>query len=145
MRTQKNVSNDWTSTVILDTNFLIALDNQEAAAMETAAELEAADVPLRIPTMVVQELYVGVGAGSDSVANARKYEALLANKPVVEMDENIARQAGALEGQHLASDTKPALGSGDAVIAATALQYNEPLVTDDEDFTSVDGLTVELV
>jgi tRNA(fMet)-specific endonuclease VapC len=131
--------------MILDTEFLIELDNRNRNAIEKAAELESADVPLRVPTIVVQELYVGVGAGSESFENARKYEALVANKPVVEIDGKIARQAGALEGQHVASDEKPELGPGDAIVAATGLQYNEPVVTNDGDFTRVDGLAVELV
>jgi len=131
--------------MILDTEFLISLEAGEETALETAAELEAMDVPLRVPTVVVQELYVGVGAGSDSFANANKYEALMANKPTVELTGTIARQAGALQGQHLVSDTKPNLGTGDAVVAATGLQYNEAVVTSDEDFTHVEGLTVELV
>jgi predicted nucleic acid-binding protein len=131
--------------MILDTEFLIALDNQSEAAREKAAEIEAADVPLRVPTMVIQELYVGVGAGTQPFENAKKYEALIANKPVVGMNENIARQAGALEGQHIASDSKPELGPGDAIVAATGLQYNEPVVTNDRDFTHVDGLSVALI
>jgi tRNA(fMet)-specific endonuclease VapC len=131
--------------MILDTEFLIELDNRNRNAIEKAAELESADVPLRVPTIVVQELYVGAGAGSESFENARKYEALVANKPVVEIDGKIARQAGALEGQHVVSDEKPELGPGDAIVAATGLQYNEPVVTNDGDFTRVDGLAVELV
>jgi predicted nucleic acid-binding protein len=130
--------------MILDTEFLIELDNQNQDAIEKAASLEKADVPLRVPTIVIQELYVGVGAGSKSFENARKYEALMANKPVVDVDGKIARQAGALEGQHITSDTKPELGPGDALVAATGLQYNEPVVTNDTDFTHVDGLAVEL-
>jgi predicted nucleic acid-binding protein len=131
--------------MILDTEFLIALDNQSEAAREKAAEIEAADVPLRVPTMVIQELYVGVGAGTQPFENAKKYEALIGNKPVVGMNENIARQAGTLEGQHIASDSKPELGPGDALVAATGLQYNEPVVTNDRDFTHVDGLSVALI
>ncbi|SDF19505.1 PIN domain-containing protein [Halorientalis regularis] len=131
--------------MILDTEFLIELDNRNQNAIERAAELESADVPLRVPTIVVQELYVGVGAGSQSFENARQYGALVANKPVVEIDGNIARQAGALEGRHAVSDEKPELGPGDAIVAATGLQYNEPVVTNDGDLTRVDGLAVELV
>jgi predicted nucleic acid-binding protein len=131
--------------MILDTEFLIELDDGNQDAKALAADLEAANVPLRVPTVVIQELYVGVGAGSQSFENARKYEALVANKPIVEMDANIARQAGALEGVHIASETKPELGPGDAIVAATGLQYNEPVVTNDEDFTHVDGLSVELL
>jgi len=131
--------------MILDTEFLIELDNQNPDAIQKASELESADVPLRVPTMVIQELYVGVGAGSKSFENARKYEALMANKPVVEIDGKIARQAGALEGLHIASDSKPELGPRDAVVAATGLQYNEPVVTNDRDLTHVDGLAVDLL
>jgi tRNA(fMet)-specific endonuclease VapC len=131
--------------VILDTEFLIDLDNGAQDAIEKAAELEGANVPLRVPTIVVQELYVGVGAGSQSFENARKYEALVANKPIVGLNENIARQAGALEGRHVASDSKPELGPDDSVVAATGLQYNEPVVTSDRGFTQVDGLSADLV
>lgn len=128
--------------MILDTDFLVALDEGDAAEAK-ALELETAEVPLRVPTIVLQELYVAVGAGTNANQNARKFEALIANKPVVDIDENIARRAGVLEGQHLVSDEKPTLGPGDALVAATALQFNEPVVTSDRDFETVDGLAVE--
>ena len=129
--------------MILDTEFLISLRAGESGAVELAAELEADGVPTRVPAVVVQELYVGVGAGDDATENARAYEALVANKPVVEIDANIARRAGVLEGHHLTSDTKPTLGPGDATVAATGLVFNEPVVTNDADFEHVDGLSVE--
>jgi Predicted nucleic acid-binding protein, contains PIN domain len=129
--------------MILDTEFLISLRAGESGAVELAAELEADSVPTRVPTVVVQELYVGVGAGDDATANARAYEALVANKPVVEIDANIARRAGVLEGHHLTGDTKPTLGPGDATVAATGLVFNEPVVTNDADFEQVDGLDIK--
>lgn len=130
--------------MILDTEFLISLRATDPGAIELATELEADSVPTRIPTVVVQELYVGVGAGDDATENVRAYEALVANKPIVDLDGNIARRAGVLEGQHLASDSKPTLGPSDAIVAATGLVYNEPVVTNDDDFNSVDGLAVEM-
>ena len=130
--------------MILDTEFLISLQAEETAAVERAAELEATGVPSRIPTIVIQELYVSVGAGGDANENARAYNALVANKPVAPLNENIAQRAGVLEGQHLTSDSKPALGPGDAIVAATGLVYNEPVITNDTDFNTVDGLSVEL-
>ena len=129
--------------MILDTEFLISLRAGESGAVDLAADLEAASVPTRVPAVVVQELYVGVGAGDDATENARAYEALVANKPVVEIDANIARRAGVLEGHHLTSDTKPTLGPGDATVAATGLVFNKPVVTNDADFEHVDGLSVE--
>ena len=128
--------------MILDTDFLVALDADDSAVSK-ALELETADVPLRVPTIVLQELYVAVGAGDHANRNARKFEALVANKPIVDIDENIARRAGVLEGHHITSDEKPTLGPGDALVAATALQFNEPVVTSDGDFETVAGLAVE--
>lgn len=129
--------------MILDTAFLIALRAEESEAVALARELESAGVPTRIPTVVVQELYVGVGAGKEANENASAYESLIENKPVVPLAENIARRAGVLEGHHLVADEKPTLGTGDAIVAATGLIYNEAVVTDDEDFASVEGLRVE--
>lgn len=130
--------------MILDTEFFISLDDEDAAARDLAAELETQGLPTRVPTAVIHELYVGVGAGDDSTRNARAYEALVENKPVVALDEHIARRAGVLEGEHLVSDTKPNLGSTDSIVAATGLTMNEAVVTNDRDFTHVDGLDTEL-
>lgn len=129
--------------MILDTDFLISLRRGDAGAVEKAAELEASGRPTRVPTAVIQELYVGVGAGSGADEDAREYEALLANEPVVALDENVARKAGRLEGEHLVSDAKPDLGPVDAIVAATGLTYSEPVLARDEDFERVDGLAVE--
>lgn len=129
--------------MILDTDFLISLKAEDESALQLAAELETMGIPTRIPTVVLQQLYVSVGAGTDSHGNARHYEALVATKPVVPLDENIARRAGALEGQHAVSDAKPDLDPADAVVAATGLVYNEPVVSNDRDFRFVEGLEVE--
>lgn len=129
--------------MILDTEFLISLRAEEDAALELATDLEADGVPTRVPTIVIEELYVGVGAGATPAENARAYDALVTNKPVVPIDERIARRAGRLEGEHLASDSKPDLGPGDAIVAATGLVHEETVVTNDRDFEEVDGLAVE--
>jgi predicted nucleic acid-binding protein len=97
--------------MILDTEFFISLQAAEPAAVELAAELEASGVPTRIPTIVSQELYIGVGAGDFPHDNARKYEPLIENKPVVDLDANISRRAGVLGGaaprQRLEAGARP--------------------------------------
>lgn len=129
--------------MILDTSFVIALQQGVPGAVRLARDHEASGVPQRLPTTVLSELYVSVGAGSDANRNARKYEQLLENLPVVDVDENIARRAGALRGASLASDTERVLGVADATIAATGLVYNEPVITaDTEDFGVVEGLDI---
>lgn len=129
--------------MILDTSVLIALRDDTESAKATAAELDATGLPLRLPSIVIWELYFGVGAGSETIANQRAYEKLIANKPVIPLDENLARRSGILMGTHRASTTKPTLDPGDSIVAATGLTYNEPVVTNDSDFESVDGLRIE--
>lgn len=130
--------------MIVDTSLLIALDQNDSNAIETVQRLEADGIPLRIPTAVIVELYVSVGLGTDPNANAAALEALVANYPVVPLDENIARKAGMILGVHRASDSKPQLGAFDAIVAATGLVNAEPILTNDtDDFGSVDGLVVE--
>lgn len=130
--------------MIVDTSFFIAVDGDDPDARRKARELESESVPLRVPTAVVMELYVSVGLGSTPNANVRSMEPLLANQPVVALDENVARRAGVLLGVHRDHETKPQLGPVDAIVAATGLVFNEAVVTgDDEDFESVDGLDIE--
>jgi len=129
--------------MILDTSYLIALQQGVPGAVQLARDHESDGVPRRVPTTVLSELYVSVGAGSDASENARKYEELIGNLPVVDVDENIARRAGALRGASLVSDSDPVLGLGDATVAAAGLVFNEPVVTEDaDDFGSVDGLDI---
>jgi predicted nucleic acid-binding protein len=130
--------------MIIDTSFLRALDEERRVAERLASELEASDVPLRVPTPVLSELYISAGAGDDPALNAQSNEALVANLPIADLDENIARKAGTLFGIDRQSDRKPDLDPGDSMVAATGLTYNEPVVTGDRsDFGSVDGLAIE--
>lgn len=129
--------------MILDTSYLIALDEQDPDAIRLSRKHDAANLPQRLPSTVLSELYVSVGAGQLPHDNVRAYEELVGNLPTIDIDENIARRAGAIQGEHLASNNKSTLGLADATIAATALVYNEPVVTDDmDDFGSVEGLDI---
>jgi len=129
--------------MILDTNFLGALKDQNSGARWKADELEASDVPLRVPTVVWFELFIPVGHTSQQrykIKDQQAYRRLIANKPTVELTRSIAKRAGVLEGEHRQSNDKPKLGPADAIVASTALELNEPVVSDDGDFDDVDGL-----
>jgi len=58
--------------MILDTDFFISLRDGEDGAIETATELERGGQPTRVPTVVIQELYVGVDAGVDTGGGTRR-------------------------------------------------------------------------
>lgn len=139
--------------MILDTNFLVKIDADIPAALEKAREIESAGVPRRVPQIVVTELWISVGKGDRTKQNRRKYERLLAGLPQVDLTAPIAKRAGMIEGEAQAQDPNDSgVGIADAIIAATAIDFDEPVVTDDrtdfveriQDQLGYDELTVEL-
>lgn len=130
--------------MILDTNFIGALKDQDPGARSKAEELEGSGVPLRVPTVVWFELFIPVGHTNQEryrLEDQHAYRQLVSSKPTVDLTRSIAKRAGVLEGTHRRSDGKPDLGPADAIVASTALEVNEPVVSDDTDFDHVDGLT----
>jgi len=65
--------------MILDTCFLISLENSEKEAVEKSIILEAEEEDIRIPYIVISELYVGVGKGITPRRTERKLNKSLAN------------------------------------------------------------------
>ena len=131
--------------MILDTQFLGELVEQNPNARTKAAELDAADVVVRIPSLVVWEIFYGVSKAPPGKEEPLReaYEQLFEVKPVVDLDEELARDAGELRGRHSKSDDLRTLDGADSAVAATALHYDEPVVSNDSDFQDVDGLSVE--
>lgn len=130
--------------MILDTEFLGSLVEQTPAAKQKAGELDDTDTPVRIPAMVVWEVYYGVSNAPEQKRETLQtaYEKLFQSFPVVEMNDSLARQAGRIRGRHTRSDSLATLDGADSAVAATALSYDEPVVSNDSDFDDVDGLTV---
>jgi hypothetical protein len=128
--------------VILDTSFLRELKENDPDALTHAQAVESAGVPVRIPTVVSFEWFFGVQYVDDPVTDQRRFQRLAATKTFQALTDPIARKAGTLNAVHEQSDTKPNLGPIDSIVAATGLQLNEPVVTVDGDFETVDGLSV---
>jgi predicted nucleic acid-binding protein len=139
--------------MILDTNFLIAIDEQNPDAIETAREIEARGVSQRLPRVVITELWASVGKGDDPAGNRQKFTRLIDGFPQLDLTTPIAKRAGEIEGKAQAQDTNDVgVGIADAVIASTAIAFGEPIVTNDRtDFVEriqgqlgYDELAVEL-
>jgi predicted nucleic acid-binding protein len=126
--------------VILDASFLIDIQNGVQAAVDTIDEIESAGRPLRVPHLVVYELYIGVGKGTQSAENRARIDAVLGSLTLEPTTLAIVRRAGELEGSLQQHDR--AVGAVDAIVAATALSYDEPVVTADDHFSRIDGLDV---
>lgn len=128
--------------MILDTSFLIDVQNGVDAATTTARKLERTSQPRRVPHVVLYELYIGVGKGTQTAANRDRIDRVLSSLPMEPTTPAIARRAGELEGDLQGSDE--GVGAVDAIVAATALEYEEPVVTADEDrFERIPGVDVE--
>lgn len=110
--------------------------------MAKDVELTENGVTLRLPSMVVQERFIGVPRASNSAAEEQRVRTILHSHPVIPLDAGIAERAGTLIGD-LRNDGI-ALSVGDASVAATALVEDEPLLTNDvTDLSAIPGLTLE--
>jgi predicted nucleic acid-binding protein len=85
---------------------------------------------------------MGVGKGVQTDENRKRVENVLSSLPLEPTTPSIARRAGKIEGE-LQKDGE-AIGAVDAIVAATALDYDEPVVTADiRDFECVSDLRIE--
>ena len=132
--------------MIVDTSFVLDVIDGVDAAVEKERELEAESVPLVIPSMTVLELYIGVGTVTSTREERQRVEAVLDSYPLVDMTSSISRRAGRLLGERMADADEgrgPGIGKGDAAVAATALERDEPVLAGDGHFDSIPGVTVE--
>ncbi|RAW45799.1 type II toxin-antitoxin system VapC family toxin [Halorubrum sp. 48-1-W] len=113
--------------MILDSSFLIDLMKGDDAAIEAAREIEDANVPQKVPTQVVYELYVGVGYSENASREVEKIRSVLRSRPVIDLTEDVAKHAGRIDGQ--LRDEGSRIGQGDVRIAATAIRHDEPVIT----------------
>jgi predicted nucleic acid-binding protein len=131
--------------VIVDTQYLGTLADQNDAARRKAEEFRESSVPVRVPTAVVWEAYTGIDNVA-SEADAEKlrglYERLLAARPPLDLTPEVAKRAGELNGTHTNSDTLTTLDGADSVVAAHGLLLDEPVVSNDGDFQDVTGLDI---
>jgi predicted nucleic acid-binding protein len=132
--------------MIVDTSFVLDIIDDIDAALKKERELEAESVPLVIPSMTVLELYIGVGKIANTREERQKVESVLDSYPLVDMTPSISQRAGRLLGEHMADadeDEGPGIGKGDAAVAATALERDEPVLAGDRHFGNIPGVTHE--
>jgi predicted nucleic acid-binding protein len=132
--------------MIVDTSFILDIIDGVEAALEKERDLEAANVPLVIPSMTVLELYIGVGKIANTSEERQTVEAVLDSYPLIDMTPSISRRAGRLLGEQMADADDgegPGIGKGDAAIAATAIERDEPVLAGDSHFGTIPGVTHE--
>jgi predicted nucleic acid-binding protein len=130
----------------VDTSFVLDIIDDVDAAVSKERELDADGVPLVIPSTTVLELYIGVGKLANTEDERQQVETILDAYPLVDTTPRIARRAGRLLGERTtetAGEEGPGIGKGDAAIAATAIERDEPVLAADEHYGTVPGVTLE--
>lgn len=120
----------------LDTNIIIALLNQDAGIKQKAAA-----VTFYLPAIAPGELYHGAYKSAKIQDNLNRIESFLLDTTILNCDRVTAQFFGRIREQ-LRTKGRP-IPENDIWIAATARQYGLILVTQDEHFQHVDGLTLE--
>lgn len=130
--------------MILDTNFLIRLYQERQAAFEKAIELKENRELGRVPAPVVQELEYGAEF-LDDPETRRKVNNITRMYPVEELIVGDHRRAGRLlaRADQNSSGNDSGIDDIDAMIAAVAHRYDEPVLTENEDDFSPLSVSVE--
>lgn len=124
--------------VCLDTPFLIDVLEADETARELMDELEAGREHLAVTPVTASELWIGGHLGSRTEYEATR--GLLGSLTWLEFSRNCARRVGRIQADLVRSGGQ--LGVVDCMIAAIALEHDEPLVTGDSDFERVPDLRV---
>jgi predicted nucleic acid-binding protein len=122
----------------LDTSFLIDVLDGDEAARETMTDIDGRDERHAIVPVTAAELWIGANLGS--IREFRRTEELVESLLWLDIDRDCARRAGRLQAELMESGTP--LGFNDCVIAATAIEHGEEVVTGDTDFESIPDLRV---
>jgi tRNA(fMet)-specific endonuclease VapC len=124
--------------LLLDTNIVIPLFAQDGSVLQQLA----AAVEVFVPSIVLGELYYGARNSARMEANVARIDQFAARSAVLVCDGVTAQYYGQVKAL-LRAKGRP-IPENDVWIAALAQQYQLTLVTRDDHFREVDGLSLEV-
>lgn len=126
--------------MILETTFINDLVRREPVAADKLQELIDAEAPVGISALTVFE--VGIGLRGEAERHQKRYEDVIDDLKVVPFGTAAARRATAI--QHELKDRGEQIGEVDVLIAGTAIERGEDVLTRNvNEFARVEGLDVE--
>ena len=126
--------------MILDSTFINTLVRDDPAATETLEQLIDAGTPVAFSALTVFEVEVGLRGAA--ARHRDRFENVVDRIDVVPLTRDVAHRAAAI--QRNLNDRGDPIGAVDVLIAATALERGEEVLTRNTDeFRCMDGLTVE--
>jgi len=128
--------------VIVDTTFIIDLMREDEGAQQTLRELDLVGEQLHLPTVVSFELHAGMPLGKQPQKEAELIKEATRGLTRLSLTEKIAQRGGTIFGELIKKGER--IGQIDCMIAASALETNETLLTRNaKHFSKIDGLKVE--
>jgi tRNA(fMet)-specific endonuclease VapC len=122
--------------VLLDSNIVIAFFAKDPGVLSRIVQ-----VNFLIPSIVLGELHAGAQKSLRAAENLARIDAAFPNSIILNCDYQTAQVYGVIK-QALRIKGRP-IPKNDVWIAAVAQQYRLPLITRDEHFAAVDGLSIE--
>lgn len=131
---------------LADTTFFVDLMNpgrdRHEASLARAQSIEEAGRPLYMSALTRFELFTGSERYVEPARERRRIQELLDRYPTLPLTPPAADRAGKIHGS-LADEGRP-IGTVDALVAATALEEDLPVLTRNADeFERVQGLLVQ--
>ena len=124
-------------SVLLDSNFIVALFQQDPGAQSALLAAER----VCVPSVALGELYYGAQKSGRREENVARVDRFAAANEVLPPDVESARHYGAIR-DALRRQGRP-IPDNDIWIAAIARQHGLTLITRDAHFREIEGLTTE--
>ena len=125
----------------LDTSFLVDLIRQKPAALQKIDLLIEAGVPLATTAVNILEIYRGAFLSASREQNIREVRALQHALIDLAIDDETYEVFGALSAEQRRGGNP--IGEFDELIASITLCNDGIIITRDQDFLQVPGLTVD--
>ena len=118
------------------------IDTSVLVASETGRRLDTERLPdeMLVSVVTIGELHVGIHLAPDVETRARRIDTLadLGDVEVLEIDEDVSLRWAKMRA--LLAEAGRRVNVNDLWIAATAVTYQIPVVTQDGDFDALDGM-----
>ncbi len=122
---------------LLDTNIIIDIFSGNSRIADRVNKLEQ----LFINTIVLGELFIGINRVNNKSKHLKKLETFLKLCTVLDVDPDTSRYFGEIVAM-LHRKGKP-IPTNDVWIAASAMQHNLQLLTSDNHFKEIEGLSLQ--
>ena len=127
--------------VCLDTDLLVALLRGEDSAAKAIEDFESAGKPLRMPAITEYELFKGAHLSSRREENLQRLRRLFDGTQVLRLTDEACGEAARIYSR-LESKGKM-INEFDVLIAGIVIASEETLVSRDEHFDVVEGLSLQ--